>query len=240
MQKIDQAHTLERSMENPNPRCCPNCRILLRVPRFEDDAAPGCRVWSDGKMDVGEMPAFTNYRKCPQCEVSFPVAKAVASYQYDPGSEKPLLAVELASSDYERLAEASALHGERLAEVAVRLAWWHHFNDGLRGGHARSRPDTDRSWVEARLGNLCRLVEVLVESEKSEWVRKAESLRELGRYDEALALLAGNGSRHSWLATVIATHAAAGDSALFGLRKLAGGWEPMEPFVPQGHNSTSI
>ncbi|MFM9983078.1 MAG: hypothetical protein ACKVP9_19390 [Burkholderiales bacterium] len=222
-----------------NLRCCPNCRTLLRVPRFEFDAAPGCRLWSDGKMDTGDLPAQTQYFKCQHCEMPFHVAKAVVSDPYEPGSKQALLGAEMASNDYDRLANGAALGGERAAEVEVRLAWWRHLNDGLRGGHTRARPRTDRAWAEARLGNLRRLVEILAESDKNEWVSKAESLRELGRYDEALALLAGNGSRHSWLATVIATHAAAGNRALFGLRRVDGQWQPIESPEPQGHNSPS-
>ena len=95
--------------------------------------------------------------------------------------------------------------------------------------HLRLRPVIDDAWKPALDENLARLCPLLNEMIPEERLRKGELLRERGFCDEALKMLTGLPAKLQWAADRIATHAAAGNEALFGLDKGSGGWTPIPP-----------
>jgi hypothetical protein len=73
----------------------------------------------------------------------------------------------------------------REGQVELRVLAWHAANDARR----ETSPEVPVAWSDEARENLERLVVLLDEGTAAEQCLKAEALRELGRFDEALALL---------------------------------------------------
>jgi hypothetical protein len=148
------------------------------------------------------------------------------------GREVPCFAREISSTTDWPAALASAPWRSRAEELHLRVAamraWnWDHRNmQELQAGYQRFCPDPNENaeWVakhcasvnpslpDPALENLGELVAMLRVSDEEEQLLKAEALRELGLFEECLAVLeAPVEEKHQRLAAVIAEWAQQGD-----------------------------
>ena len=216
-------------------RDCPNCHSTLRASNLVEDCLEGTRFWSDGKLDTHTLPTGLNYVRCPVCREPFKLTDAPKNDWLKPTTSRAPSAEWLNAAGFRQLIERAQAKHDREEEKQLRIDYWLHLNDGMRNGHLRLRPVVDEAWQPARDQNLALLANLLDETVPDERLRKAELLRERGRCDEALKMLKGLPPKLQWAASQIATHAACGNDALFGLDKSSGRWQPIAPIrLPRG------
>jgi len=210
-------------------RGCPHCKSLLCTGNLIEDCLEGTRFWSDGKLDTHALPTTISYARCPTCHEPFKMSDARRNNEPARMSTPAPIPEWIDGKGFLQLIELAESAEDREEEKSLRINYWLHLNDGLRNGHLRLRPVIDEAWKPALDQNLARLAPLLNEMIPEERLRKGELLRERGFCDEALKMLTGLPAKLQWAADRIATHAAAGNEALFGLDKGSGGWTPIPP-----------
>jgi hypothetical protein len=107
-------------------------------------------------------------------------------------------------------------------EAKLRILAWQRGNDVFREGattdEAGERTTDAPERAEVRRLNLDALVGLFDHASPSELVMKAAALRELGRFDEALAVLGRvEGENHAEIVSILRRYCEAGDSDLHEL-----------------------
>ena len=210
-------------------RDCPHCSSTLCAGNLIQDCLEGTRFWSDGKLDTYALPTMISYARCPVCHEPFKISDARRNNKPAARNNPAPNPEWIDGKGFLQLIELAELADDHEEEKRLRIDYWLHLNDGLRNGHLRLRPVIDDAWQPALDANLARLGPLLNEMIPEERLRQGELLRERGFCDEALKMLTGFPPKLQWAADRIATHAAAGNEALFGLDKSSGGWTPIPP-----------
>lgn len=181
---------------------CPSCGAFALVSTLMSGNTCGARFWTDGKMLAPMLPTPPSVTKCRHCRGYFWVADAkivgeVAPWEHDS---------ETIPKEWRRaepvadLAEAEFLEAITLSvarnkdeEMHLRVSAWHAGNDAYREGVDANRGALPPSWKHSpeAIDNLERLAALLTESDPDRRLMKAEIMRELGRFPEALRLLRG-------------------------------------------------
>ena len=222
-------------------RRCPHCETTMKAPRLRFDCEDGYRYWSDGQADGGMFPVIVTKGACPACGLPF-VIRESARIQLPKGRHgrdiPEMLALD--TDAYRLLIDQKISSGNLLDEKSLRIDWWHHLNDATRSGHRRSKPPVDAAWETILEQNLSCLSSLLDETVTDERVKKAELCRELGQFDQCMELLISLPGKHHWVASLISTHAVAGNHELFGLLKTHAGWQPMPPATGNGIDNPQV
>jgi len=179
---------------------CPKCKEPARVFTLISGNTIGARRWTDGKMIAPMLPRAPEVTKCKRCGSYFWIADAKeigklslwgADDEHKSNKWKSAERVrELSESEcIEALSMGVARTKEQ--ELYLRVCAWWAGNDALR--HKGQSPGGQTSIVpershEAKM-NLERLLELLNERNPDQRLMKAEVLRELGRFDEAIRVL---------------------------------------------------
>jgi hypothetical protein len=188
---------------------CPQCGALARVFSLMSGNTLGATLWTDAYMDAPMLPRPPAITRCDNCTAFFWVKDAprvgkVSRWSDEPAPEAWRNAPEVRplSEDehWEAIANGSASNSQE--ERLLRTwAWWtgnHRFRD-LPGSDWRARkiarskvspkPSTDEIFSSAARQNLERLVALLEDTPPDDRLTKAEAARELGQFDQAIALL---------------------------------------------------
>lgn len=171
---------------------------------------------------VDEIEVLDSVRDPPLEESTFEVR----------GRDVPCFAREISSVSDWPVAFAAAPWRNREEELHLRVAAMREWNSDhrnmqeLQAGYQRFCPDEDENaqWVAEHCASVCRslpdpalenlgkLVEMLRVSDEEERLLRAEALRELGRFEECLAVLEEPvEEKHQRMAAVIAEWAQQGD-----------------------------
>jgi hypothetical protein len=181
---------------------CPHCENPVRRVTFASGNNLGAVYWSDGKMVARMWPDVVNVTRCPACNEIFWVEDAKRLGQIDEywkRSDPPDAATrwedapEIMHLDAGGLASAIAAtrsdRADRMQWLRIRL--WHALNDPRRGTTQNRSPALQQALQQLFLPNLEMLLPLLDEDEPGERLMKAEALREMGRFEEAMRLLVG-------------------------------------------------
>lgn len=167
-------------------RKCPSCKGLIAQGTLRSGNTIGATFWTDGKMDAPMLPDSPSLVACPHCKAPLwinELEKIGEDMFIDPGGAfkdaRGYSMLEFAG--YLDFLGRETLTPEKERNVRIR-AWWAG-NDWRRKGDEQALSDDEAS-------NLLRLAESLDDSDEDR-VMKAEIFRELGRFDEAAAILAG-------------------------------------------------
>lgn len=186
----------------PGPDCvvaCPHCRGLARHLTLVSGNTFGSRVWTDGKQFAPMLPHPPAVARCAHCQRFYWLRDAVPLGCIDGmgtnptpterrWAESPDVREPEEAEYYDAIASGFARDGEEERVVRI-LAWWRR-NDAFRDPPVRrDLPPTLAG--DAWRSSLDALAALLDERDERARVTKAEVLRELGRFDEALALLGG-------------------------------------------------
>lgn len=187
---------------------CPHCAALARAPTIASGTTLGGEAWTDGRTRLPMMPAAVSATRCRGCSRVFFVADAEVVGELDAVDAvferaSPEVPAEWwAASRLDSLAGAewsaaiSAGAGRtREQQLELRLQAWWAGNDAFRDGagwlaFAGRGPDERE--------NAAMLLELLDPEVGDEGLLRAELLRELGRFGEALTQLAALRAEEAW------------------------------------------
>jgi len=198
---------------------CPHCGGLARFQTLLSGDTFGATRWSDGKIDAPTLPMPPAFVRCRKCRDFYWGDEATPVDRPSRGDQAASrLATEPAEAEYLEVLDAGLVAPARERDARV-LAWWRG-NDARRGGGLLRllgklvKRDDD----EARRRNLEALVMLFDDADPDDRLMKAEALRELGRFDEALAALARvNDEDRAEVAAILRRDCEARDSYLHRL-----------------------
>ncbi|MFZ5538879.1 MAG: hypothetical protein ACOY5V_03950 [Pseudomonadota bacterium] len=228
---------------------------------FKSVSTGGAILWSDGMLDAPLLPEPPKIARCSGCSRLFWVDDAAEVGRIDDpfyrsirGEPPQAVAPEwkraplIREPDIDVLAEAitDPCFAARERRRHVRIALWHSLN--LPRRKLPGNPRWENFWkpyweqhgaeFERQYGalfapNLEALLEFFEEADPDDRLRKAEALRELGRFEACIRLLDFGFDEHlGFYARQIRQRALAGDDAVFRLD-----WPPLEyadPPQPEG------
>jgi len=146
------------------------------------------KYWTDGKREAPMLPDQPWLVMCPHCHAPLWIDELEELGEVDPWGDVPgkfadAVAYEAPSADdYFALLEIGCAEPEKEHYVRLR-AWW-------AGNDKRRTKATETPLSSRDVANLTAFAQTLNESDANNLVMKAEAMRELGRFDDALSLLA--------------------------------------------------
>jgi len=155
----------------------------------------GAKFWPDGKMDAPMMPEYPAYVGCPHCKGSFWVedTKVVKSFGYNEEREIPDLTLDSNQNPIPYkdptikiyLQGLDDLNITKENEIYLRSKLMQIYNDVNRDQKVQQPA------IEAQIENWNRLLEILDSNDTQEKLLKVEIYREMGNFEEAKKVFAG-------------------------------------------------
>ena len=180
---------------NTYVRECPLCFGKYTHSSMLSGNTFGAKFWPDGKMDAPMMPEYPAYVGCPHCKASFWVenTKIVKSFGYNEEREIPDLTLDsnqnpIPYKDPTKkiyLQGLEDLHITKENEIYLRSKLMQIYNDVNRDKKIQ-HPAT-----EEQIQNWNRLLDILDPNDSQEKLLKVEVYREMGNFEEAKKVLAG-------------------------------------------------
>lgn len=175
----------------PGPKIikkCSECFQLIEEHTIMSGNTFGATFWTDGKIDFPMLPDQPSLIKCPHCHALLWIDEQeqvgiidrwgerdnfIGSQSYDiPSVDDHFTLLEKGNSNTKK-------------EKYLRMRAWWAGNDERRESQVKC-PLSDKE-----IKNLQMLADMLVETNSNDRLLKAEIMRELGRFDNAIDLLAG-------------------------------------------------
>lgn len=169
-------------------RKCTNCLKSILQHTTKSGNTFGATFWSDGKREAPMLPDRPWLVMCPHCHAPLWIDELEIIGKTDIwdwlndnragaiGYKTPTF------DDYFALLAKNIVDHKKERYVRVR-AWW-------AGNDERRTSPGEIPMSLCEMENLTSLAEILDESDANSLVMKAEAMRELGRFDDALTLLA--------------------------------------------------
>jgi hypothetical protein len=163
---------------------CPHCLTLIKQDTTGSGNTFGATYWTDGKIEAPMLPEHFELVLCSHCEEPIwideldVIAKIDRSTVVADDFKEADYCTEPFFGQYIKIIESQKLNFEKEKYIRIR-SWWDK-ND-------RRRRVPRVSPQEA--ANLEALADMLGEVDAQDLIMKAELMRELGRYSEALLLL---------------------------------------------------
>ena len=158
----------------------------------------GGRRWTDGKVFYPMFRRPPSITRCSTCAGFFWVLDAKAIGEIDSFADEPENIPsewrdakhirELSEQEYLEAIEAG-MAGNRHEELNLRIRAWWAGNDSLRKNAESDAAQSPFLHSSESRENLERIVDLLNTGNPDEHLMKAEALRELGRFGEALQVL---------------------------------------------------
>ncbi len=177
----------------PGPTIIKKCSSCLK-PIAQDTIASGntfgATFWTDGKREAPMLPDQPWLVMCPHCHALLWIDELEELGEIEPWGErdsrfKDVIKYELPSHDeYCAFLEKDIETPDKERYVRLR-AWW-------AGNDARRTKKTEMQISDREASNLTAFAQLLDEADPNDLVMKAEIMRELGRFDNARALLANS------------------------------------------------
>ncbi len=174
---------------------CPHCSALAKIFTIEAADPNGAITWSDGWQDTPMTPRPPRIARCPACARIFWTWQApqlgylpppeIATPEQAAWASAPHLSPLDEAGVAAALAEGQGSNPDLEMELRV-LMWW-------RGNDAFRRTDAPVGYptsAEAH-ANMERFIEMMKDGDEDLLLFRAEALRQLGRFEDALATLDG-------------------------------------------------
>jgi hypothetical protein len=163
-------------------RECPHCRAHVVEEATLSGNTIGAKVYTDGKREAKMMPDHPALVKCPVCGGLFWVEEAVEADMGFDAAKGNLPVIAPSEKEIRNFLTVATLAKDK--EFYLRLRLWWKANDSWR-----YVPDAKPALSNEQVKNLEALSALFDESLPGHRILKAEIARELGRFDECLALL---------------------------------------------------
>lgn len=182
---------------------CPHCNALARHGSLLSGNTFGEQLWTDGKRVAPMCPFPPAYVRCRSCrgfhwlDDARRVGRIPGPFDENPDAEVPpewLAAPEVEEptpAGYLEAIETGAIDPEPELDMRVRAMWRGNapFREHAPSDAAHARAVDAPVDAEARRLNLEAIVDLLADADGDRLLMRAEALRELGRFDEAVAAL---------------------------------------------------
>ena len=176
---------------------CPSCDQLGAYPSIASGNTFGAVYYTDGRRVAPMLPDAPSVVCCGGCSGVFWLELATEVGEYSPwGSDVESIdptwtcAARLVEPDEQQylaaLEQLVAAQPQRAREARL-FAWWRG-NDRLRGERPSGSNDTPQI-ISQRHANMRQLIALLDTAEPSDQLMRAEALRQLGEFDQAVAIL---------------------------------------------------
>ncbi|MEW6323972.1 MAG: hypothetical protein AB1515_01145 [Nitrospirota bacterium] len=165
-------------------RKCSACAGLIAQATVVSGNTLGARFWTDGKFDAPMLPDQPWLVKCPHCAALLWLNEqehVEELWPYDEDFQDALPYTAPLIQDYLGLLQKGVSDTRRERYLRLR-AWW-------AGNDARRHSGKDAPLSDDEIANLRAFAVLLDESDENDRLMKAETMRELGRYEDATALL---------------------------------------------------
>jgi len=179
---------------------CPKCKELARVFTLVSGNTCGTRRWTDAKVIAPMLPRPPAVTKCKKCGHYFwtSEAKNIGEIPLWEDEAEKIPSKWKAAEHVRELSETEYLEainigvaGTKEQGLHLRICAWWASNDSLRS--QGQNPDDQTQTVPVRsleaTMNLEHLLELLNIRNPDQRLMKAEVLRELGRFDDAIRIL---------------------------------------------------
>lgn len=179
-------------------RKCSVCSKSIKQRTIGSGNTFGATFWTDGKREAPMRPDQPRLVLCPHCRASLWINELEELGEVEftgdgHGKFKDAISYETPSiDDYVALLEKGVSSQEKERYVRLRL-WW-------AGNDARRTIAAGIPMAAREALNLTAFAEMLDEEDANDLVIKAEVMRELGRFDDARALLARPVDKNMWQA----------------------------------------
>lgn len=194
--ETNRTHEFDEKNMTPGPTLimkAPGCKQPVKFSTIGSGNTFGATFWTDGKQEAPMLPDEPWLRKSPSEDVLFWSDECEEIGQVDldffsgeegnPEWENLEFAEEPDEADYvAAIRNRIANTEEKLRYIRMRL-WWSG-NDRIRRKELTRLP-------QEHIQNLSEFASLLSEEDPNQRLMKAEVLRELSRFDEALRLLEG-------------------------------------------------
>ncbi|MFZ1947209.1 MAG: hypothetical protein WAW06_06650 [bacterium] len=177
---------------------CPMCGMLARLWTIRSGNTLDAMVWTDRKMEAPMFPGPPEITRCRRCGGFFWITDAKVVGEIPEGSDGKSIPVEWRrSGEVDRLGESDCLEALRLSvartryqQMRLRILAWHAGNDRYRTRASQLQAGLEQAGRSPEaVANLECLIQMLGGSDPDSVLIRAEALRELGRFAEALHLL---------------------------------------------------
>lgn len=180
---------------------CPYCGSAARVFQISKHITIGAITWTDGWMDAPMMPRAPRIARCPGCQKIYwtftgeqlamiplgETGEAAGEWKDTPY----LMALDEVGC-FEALGDGLAANSDLETELRV-FTWWRG-NDAFREpDHAAGHPTS----AEA-IANMERIINITEGGDEDLVLFRAEALRHLGRFEEAVKALDYVGCSDYW------------------------------------------
>ena len=169
---------------------CPFCESFILEPTVVSGNTFGAEFWSDGFMKAPMYPEFPWLVECYSCHELFWLDESNEIDRIHPGAtpeaqyRNARAYITPDENKYLEVIQNNKLPKKKEEYVRIR-AWW-AANDSIRLVPA---PPEDFAFSEGEVKNLIALNDLLKKPNPQKRLMRAELMRELGRFDEAMALL---------------------------------------------------
>lgn len=184
---------------------CSECSVIFKERAFGSGNTFGATYWTDGRMNAPMMVDDMSLAICPNCKTPVWLEEletvgsttpwlsyfSDAEHQAEAEKENSEIAklgatdaefcIEPFSDDYSHLLNQGI--EDPVKELYVRLQLWWESNDSRRG---KGRPF---AMHDEEIANVQALILLLDESDEHQLMMKAEALREIGKFEDALLIL---------------------------------------------------
>jgi hypothetical protein len=163
-------------------RECTHCRAHVVQEDTLSGNTIGAKIYTDGKREAKMLPDHPALVKCPVCGGLFWVEEAVKVDMGFDAAEGKLPVIAPSAKEVQGFLAGSTLAKDK--EFYLRLRLWWKANDAWR-----FVPDAKPAFSPEQVKNLEALSDMLDESEPGQRILKAEIAREMGEFEQCLALL---------------------------------------------------
>lgn len=211
-------------MTTPGPDlffACPHCKTVLRRWSIGSGNTFGSTLWSDGYLDAPMLPRAVQVTRCPSCAKTFFIEDAEDLGEYWTYGSYRKDSKEALQAGYKKAPAVKEATPDVLSELILhtqdpdrlrylRIQKWHIDNQAFRNPKTKEPVQLPAGFN----GNLEQLVSLLENDRGQDQIMKAEALRELGRYTQAIKSLLDIDAEFGWVADQIRSMAQAGVSAV--------------------------
>ncbi len=200
-----------------------SCSHLLKQTVLLSGNTFGAKLYSDSKRIAPMLPDEPIICKCPSCgtfswmkDLYEREVKSEDSFKHVEQTENASRAKFLSIEEYIEVLNIPSVVSDANKEMRLRMLLLLTFNDRTRNGETLFQKETDQKiW----LNNLLQLCDLLDLSIDFNCILKAEILRYLGKFDEALDVLAPfKNSELNWVSSQIEAKCLEADTLIFELQ----------------------